>query len=173
MWVEDVYYWDSKVKQRQKTDTEYAEDLKIFIKDKPIKAIYIDPSAASFKLELGREGVSNLFDAENEVLDGIRLVSKFLSNGTLKICRKCESLIKEIQGYVWDPKCGKTGEDKPLKDRDHACDSLRYALYTHFFGKEQSRMTAQDLDRLYIEAMGGSTLPAPFRDIPGTDNRFV
>jgi hypothetical protein len=22
---------------------------------------------------------------------------------------------------VWDPKCAKTGEDKPLKDRDHAC----------------------------------------------------
>jgi PBSX family phage terminase large subunit len=121
IWVEDVYYWDSKTKQRQKTDTEYAADLKTFLEGRHVKAIYIDPSAASFKLELSRENVGNLFDAENEVLDGIRLVSKYLSNGTLKICRKCESLIKEIQGYVWDPKCAKTGEDKPFKDRDHAC----------------------------------------------------
>ena len=121
IWVEDCYYWDSKVKQRQKTDSEYADDLKHFIEGRAVKAIYIDPSAASFKLELGREGVMNLIDAENEVLDGIRLVSKFMSNGTLKICRKCDALIKEIQGYVWDPKCAKTGEDKPLKDRDHAC----------------------------------------------------
>ena len=30
-------------------------------------------------------------------------------------------MIKEIQSYVWDPKCGKTGEDKPLKVSDHAC----------------------------------------------------
>lgn len=48
----------------------------------------------------------------------------------------------------------------------HNClDSLRYAVYTHFFGKEQSRMTAAELDRLYNEAMGGGyDLPAPFRD---------
>jgi hypothetical protein len=45
------------------------------------------------------------------------------------------------------------------------CDSLRYALYTHFFGKEMSRMTAQDIDRLYAEVIGGNTLPAPFMDI--------
>jgi PBSX family phage terminase large subunit len=167
MWVEDVYYWDSKVKQRQKTDTEYADDLKRFIEGKAVKAIYIDPSAASFKLELSREGVSNLYEAENEVLDGIRLVSKFMSNGTLKICRHCEVLIKEIQGYVWDAKSAKTGVDKPLKDKDHACDSLRYCLYSHFFGKENSRMTPRELDKMYNEAMGnGNDLPAPFRDVP-------
>jgi len=47
------------------------------------------------------------------------------------------------------------------------CDAMRYAIYTHFFGKEQARMSPQDLDRLYTEAMGGSTLPAMFRDTPG------
>lgn len=172
-WVEDEYYWDSKVRQRQKTDTEYAADLKKFIEGKPVKAIYIDPSAASFKLELGREGIYNLYDAENEVLDGIRLVSKFLSNGTLKICKKCDSLIKEIQGYVWDPKCAKTGEDKPLKENDHAIDSVRYCMFSHFFGKEHMRMSPEDIDRNYREAMGGPDLPGPFRDIPGMDNRLI
>lgn len=171
MWVEQVYYWDSRAKQRQKTDSEYADDLAKFIQGKPVKAIYIDPSAASFKLELSRNGVSHLYDAENEVIDGIRLVSKFLSNGTLKICRNCQELIKEIQGYVWDSKSQKTGQDRPLKVSDHAVDSIRYALFSHFFGKEQSRMTAQDLDRLYVEAMGGSDLPAPFRDVP-TDHNY-
>lgn len=166
IWVESLYYWDSRAKQRQKTDSEYCDDLKKFIEGKAIKAIYIDPSAASFRLELSRNGVQNLYDAENEVIDGIRLVSKFLSNGTMKICRACSELIKEIQGYVWDPKCQKTGVDKPLKDRDHACDALRYAIYTHFFGKELSRMTSGDLDRLYNEAMGiGNDLPSPFRSI--------
>jgi PBSX family phage terminase large subunit len=166
MWVEDVYYWDSREKQRQKTDSEYADDFKKFIENKAVKAIYIDPSAASFKLELARSGVNNLYDAENEVLDGIRLTSKFLANGTLKICAGCTPLLKEFQSYVWDSKCAKKGEDKPLKESDHILDSLRYAIYTHFFGKEMSRMTARDLDQLYAEAVGGGNdLPAPFRDI--------
>lgn len=119
MWVEDIYYYDSKISQRQKTDTEYASDLAFFIKERPVKAIYIDPSAASFKLELSRHGISNLYDAENEVVDGIRFVSKYLNNGTLKICRRCDALIKEFQSYVWDSKCQQNGIDKPLKKNDH------------------------------------------------------
>lgn len=121
IWVENVYYYDSKIHQRQKTDTEYAQDLVKMIQDKYVKAIYIDPSAASFKLELVRQGVSNLYDAENEVLDGIRLVNAYLNNGTLKITRNCKALIEEIQGYVWDSKSAKLGVDKPLKQNDHAC----------------------------------------------------
>lgn len=164
MWVEDCYYYDSKIHQRQKTDTEYACDLAVFIKDRPIKAIYIDPSAASFKLEIAKHDIQNLYDAENEVLDGIRLVGKYLNNGTLKICRKCDNLIKEFQSYVWDPKCAKTGVDKPLKQSDHCLDSLRYALFTHFFGKEGSRMTAKELDANYNEAMGRQNINSPFFD---------
>lgn len=119
MWVDSVYYYDSKVHQRQKTDSEYAEDLIKFIENKPVRAIYVDPSAASFKLELSRHGVQNLYDAENEVIDGIRMVSKLFNNGTLKVCKNCDILIKEIQGYVWDPKCEKTGKEQPLKRSDH------------------------------------------------------
>lgn len=119
MWISDVYYYDSRVRQRQKTDTEYADDLATFIKDKPIKAIYVDPSAASFKLECLRHGIDNLRDAENEVIDGIRLTAKYFNNGSIKICRNCDPLIKEMQSYVWDPKCAQTGIDKPLKENDH------------------------------------------------------
>jgi hypothetical protein len=45
------------------------------------------------------------------------------------------------------------------------CDALRYALYTHFFGKEQNRLTANDIDRMYNEANGVSALPAPFNNV--------
>lgn len=161
MWVEDIYYYDSKVKQRQLTDTEYADSLVRFIEHRPIKAIYVDPSAASFKLELSKHGVGSLYDAENEVIDGIRLVSKFLNNGTLKICRQCSKLIQEIQGYVWDPKCATTGVDKPLKVNDHLSDSLRYAIYSHFFNKEQTIMTAEQLDDSYNSAIGYNPLNLP------------
>ena len=175
MWVEEVYYWDSKAKQRQKTDSEYAADLAKFIDGKHVKAVYVDPSAASFKLELHRSGLQNIYDAQNEVIDGIRLVSKLMSNGTLKVCRNCEAIIKEFRGYVWDSKCMKTGVDKPLKENDHCLDALRYAMYSHLFGKEGTKsMTPQDIDRNYAEAMGDNTLPAPFRDMPtgGYSSRY-
>jgi len=166
MWVEDLYYYDSKVHQRQLTDTEYAEAFVRFTEHRPVKAVYVDPSACSFKLELSKHGVRNLYDAENEVLDGIRLVGKFINNGTLKICRQCEKLIKEFQSYVWDPKCQKTGQDKPLKVNDHALDALRYCLYSHFFNKETDHLTPREIDDMYAQACGNNqhNLPAQFID---------
>lgn len=121
IWVDNEYYYDSKVHQRQKTNTEYAEDLKKFIQDKYVKAIYVDPSAASFKQELSKQGVSGLYDAENEVIDGIRYVNNLLNNGTLKIARHCTNLIAEMQSYVWNSKSALRGKEEPLKERDHAC----------------------------------------------------
>lgn len=154
IWVEDEYYFDSKIHQRQKTDVEYGEDLKRFIANRPIKAVYIDPSAASFKLELQKQGVDHLYDAENEVNDGIRLVANYLNSGTLKVCSKARNLISEFQSYVWDAKSQKLGVDKPLKENDHALDALRYALYSHLFGKDGSSLSARDLDNLYAETRG-------------------
>ena len=167
MWVEAEYYWDSRKQQRQKTDAEYADDLYEFIANKPVQAIYIDPSAVSFRVELQRKGHLNVLEAKNEVVDGIRLVSTYLNAGTVKICRSCPNLIKEMQSYVWDSKSEKNGIDKPLKENDHALDALRYALYTHFFAKEGLGMTPEDLDRNFREAMGQNEHPRPFNDVMG------
>ena len=165
IWVEDEYYFDSRVQQRQKTDYEYAEDLRKFIEGRPVMGVYIDPSAASFRLELQKIGIQNLYEAKNEVNDGIRLVAKFLSVGKLKVTRKCKSLIKEFQSYVWDPKSLKSGVDRPLKENDHALDALRYAVYTHYFQKETGRLTAMDLDNHYKESLGlGPELPRFFQN---------
>lgn len=165
IWVEDEYYFDSKVHQRQKTDGEYAEDLKRFIQDRGIKAIYMDPSAVSFRVECQRQGIANIFEADNEVIDGIRKVGDLLNSGTLKVCRRCDNLIKEFQSYVWDPKCAVTGVDKPMKQNDHALDSLRYAIYTHMFAKDTKGMSPQEYERMKAEALGiQGDIPDVFRD---------
>ena len=155
-WVEKEYYWDSEAKLRQKTDTEYMQDLKKFIEGYKVKTIYIDPAAASFKLECirGLPHHMSIVDANNDVLDGIRYVSMQLSNGTLKICRNCTNLIKEIGTYRWDPKAAQRGEDKPLKQQDHAIDSLRYAIVSEWFRSEGPRMTEDDFRQLKAEALG-------------------
>jgi PBSX family phage terminase large subunit len=149
MWVEREYYWDSKVRQRQKTDSEYADDLLKFTEnlEAPLKAIYLDPSAVSFRTELQRHKVRGVLEANNEVIDGIRFVSNLMANGSIKIVRCCKNLQHELQSYVWDEKARERGVDKPLKQNDHMLDALRYVLFSHY-GKHlgtENRMTPEDL----------------------------
>lgn len=133
IWVEREYYWDSRKTGYQKTDAEYADDLMNFVQDVTLSGCYIDPSAASFKIELRRR---KLYwfpkDAKHEVIDGIRLVSSLLLSGTLKVCKGCSNLIREFESYVWDEKAQKRGIDAPKKEFDHCLDSARYVIASRF-----------------------------------------
>lgn len=122
------YYWNGKEKG-QKTNGQYAKDLKLFMEGTNARIVIIDPSALSFKTELRQLGIATT-DAENEVLEGIRVTSTFLNNDKILIVDSCINLIKEFGNYVWDEKAAKRGEDKPIKAFDHALDALRYLIYT-------------------------------------------
>lgn len=161
-WLEKEYYWDSKNKSRQKTDSEYAQDLIKFINGYNVKCIYIDPSAVSFRMELIRCGITNMVEAENEVLDGIRFHSQELQNGTFKVCSNCINTIKEYGSYRWDTKASNRGEDRPIKDNDHMMDAIRYALYTHFYKSGSSRLSKEDLRRMREEIYGYPQHNDPF-----------
>lgn len=130
LWVQDEYYWDSKKKGKQKTLSEYAEEVSEFLEPYSIKGIYVDPSAAAFKVEMQRRGY-HVIDADNDVENGIQHMTSEMRKGNLFVHERCVNTIREIEGYVWDPACEKKGYDAPLKKDDHACDALRYALYTH------------------------------------------
>jgi PBSX family phage terminase large subunit len=123
------YYWDSKEEGRQKTDAEYLADFEQFIEDIELDGTIVDPSAASFIQALRRAG-HYVIEADNAVLDGIREVSTELSQDNIYIDPSCKNTIKEFSGYVWDKKAGERGEDRPLKQSDHAMDALRYFVHT-------------------------------------------
>lgn len=172
-WTFKEYYWDSKKEMRQKTDSEYADDLADFISGFPVTAIYIDPSAASFRLECGRRGIQNIFEANNDVLDGIRFVSQLLSDGTFKISSNCKHLIEEMGSYVWDTKATERGEDKPLKEHDHICDATRYSLFTHLGKRISSDITAKELEVMKMKAWGYQpNLPSVFQEPVGGHARW-
>ncbi|NLI20764.1 MAG: PBSX family phage terminase large subunit [Clostridiales bacterium] len=127
--VVDEYYFDSTAERYQKTDQEYVADLERFIADSEPDYLVIDPSAASFRAAL-RQRKHKVRDADNEVLDGIRVVASLLSLGRLKVHRRCEKTIGEMHAYVWDEKAVKRGAEQPLKEHDHAPDALRYFCKT-------------------------------------------
>lgn len=122
------FYYDGRKKRRQLTDREYYKHLEELAGDYPIECIVVDPSAASFIAEIRDNGVFDVRQANNSVLDGIRFTGKLLNNGNLRIATCCKNSIKEFQSYTWDEKS--IEGDKPLKQNDHAMDDIRYFCYT-------------------------------------------
>ncbi len=129
--IEEEYYYDSVKKGKSKTDAELADDIYEFVKHRNVSAVYVDPSAASFKIELRNRNLPVL-DANNDVLNGIKITSKFVSNKNLVIHKSCKTLTECIQTYSWCPKAADRGEDRPLKEKEHILDALRYACYSAF-----------------------------------------
>ena len=124
------YYYSGRDKGKQKTDAEYADDFKKWLDETKIKAIIVDPSAASFIAELRKRGYK-VIKAKNDVLDGIRLVAMLLNLEKIVFSSSCKETIKEFASYIWDEKVAeKTGEDKPVKQHDHAMDAVRYFCST-------------------------------------------
>lgn len=123
------YYYSGRDKGIQKTDSEYAEDLIKFLDGTPAKAVIVDPSAASFIAELNKRGFT-VIQADNDIEDGIRLVATLLNTERIAFSQSCKNTIMEFASYIWDPKAAERGEDKPIKQHDHAMDAVRYFCYT-------------------------------------------
>lgn len=130
LWVEKEYYWDCKKTGRQKINSEFADDIQAFLEPYAVKNIYIDPSALSMKLELQRRGM-HIIDANNDVFNGIQMMTTEMGKGNLYVHEDCPNLIKEIENYVWDSKKSAQGDDAPIKKGDHAVDALRYVMASH------------------------------------------
>lgn len=135
------YYYSGRDTGMQKTDEEYAKDLDAFIKpytDGRMETI-IDPSAASFITLLKKRGGYRVRPADNAVSDGIRESATAMKRGLIKLSPVCKNLLEEMQGYVWDDK---SVEDKPVKERDHACDALRYFVKTKRIAVPRRQVTS-------------------------------
>jgi len=126
--LEKEFYHDGR-KKGQMTDSEYADALEEFAKDTQAQTVVVDPSAASFIAELRSRGWK-VIKAKNDVAEGIRCVARALSAGKLRVMPSCENTIREFATYIWDETACSRGDDRPVKQNDHAMDMLRYALMT-------------------------------------------
>ncbi len=130
---------DAEAAGRQLSDGEQSKAFREWLEGLGVnpESIEIDPSAASFIKQLRDDGVTRMREADNAVVDGIRVVSTALTAGVLKIHVSCEGLLREMSTYSWDPKAQALGEDKPIKKHDHGPDALRYLLM-RAIGQEQA-----------------------------------
>ncbi len=132
------YYYSGRDEAKQKTDEEFYQDLEEFIGDINVKAVIVDPSAASFIATIRKHGKYKVIHAINDVLDGIRNVATALNEELIFYNDCCINTFREFFSYVWDDKAAERGEDKPVKQNDHCMDSDRYFVNTVIFGIERS-----------------------------------
>ena len=124
--IAEIYY-SGREEKKQKTDEEYCDMVERLAGDKPIRAVVVDPSAASFIEALRRRSGFKVRHADNDVLNGIRTTSDFLRDGRIKIHAGCKDTIREFGLYRWDEKAE---SDRVVKENDHAMDEIRYMVMT-------------------------------------------
>lgn len=135
------YYYNAVDARAQKTDSEFVQEFKKWLAQYPevadvggVYITYVDPSASSWKAELTAAGFM-VYNADNDVINGIRVVGNMLGGGMYSIHPSCVNTIREYTNYSWDPVAQKMGIDKPIKMNDHACDSDRYGVYSYSKGR--------------------------------------
>lgn len=138
LWFIREYYWDSRAEEKEKDNSQYADDLLEFVRGVELwpSNVVIDPSAASFKIELRNRGLPaketvETINADNDVIEGIRKVNTLMTRRKIHFYKGLTHTIKELKAYVWDDKAlQNSGKEKPIKVADHCPDAVRYYVST-------------------------------------------
>lgn len=117
------YYHNSRLAGAQKTDEDYYAALEELAGGRPIEAVIIDPSAASFIQCVRQKGRYRVVKASNDVLAGIQCVNAALQWGRLFFDPCCKDSLREFGLYRWETGAAR---DAPKKENDHAMDDIRY-----------------------------------------------
>lgn len=141
--VADSYH-DGR-KSAPRTDEEHYRELERLIGSNTpsgrVTGVIIDPSAASFIQTIKRHGKHRVIPGDNNVVEGISNVATELNAGRLLFCDSChEDIFNEFASYIWDAKASQRGEDKPVKQNDHAMDDMRYFVNTVLYNSKGLRI---------------------------------
>jgi PBSX family phage terminase large subunit len=129
--------YDSRRQRRQLSDPEYSERFRGWLRGIQVPGMdlgarppwtFVDPSAASFVLQLYRDQHPGTAHAVNDVQLGLQLTSGLLARGDLVVHESCKGWCDEVPAYCWDPKAQQLGIDKPIKVADHSLDAGRYVI---------------------------------------------
>ena len=123
--IRELYYRGGSA---NRTDNEgYYRLLKRLIGDIKIEYIIIDPSASSMIETIEKYAEWLVVRADNDVLNGIQDVTKYINMGLLLFHESCKETFKEFNQYSWDEE---SGEDAVIKEFDHSMDMIRYFCRT-------------------------------------------
>lgn len=111
--------------KRRQTAEDHAHAVEKMVEEWGPGAIYCDPSEPA-NIEVFQRERLDARPAVNDVIPGIQHVSSL--HDRLRVVRSCQNLRNEMNQYQYEDDDTK---DQPLKQNDHACDGLRYALFSY------------------------------------------
>jgi PBSX family phage terminase large subunit len=117
--------------------------LEIKKKDKvySYRKVFVDPSAHDLISQCEELHIP-VEKADNHVEAGIGKVKSLIERDQILVDRKCRNLINELQSYRFDKdKTNLNKTEKPLKVCDHACDALRYGIFSFKLYKQKINWT--------------------------------
>jgi len=127
-WITDEFY------ETQRTDAQIAD----YVAALKWNEAYPDPESASGIEELKRRGVNvrDVLKNKDSIRNGINTVRELFKANRLFISASCRNLIWELETYAYpERKPDHNEEEKPIKENDHACDAIRYALSMELIAK--------------------------------------
>jgi phage terminase large subunit len=122
---ENNAYLQQVLYETKLTNSQLIEKLKV-LNIEPNLQIYADSAEPNRIEEICKAGF-NCFPSDKDVNKGIDTVKSYKKF----ITKDSADLIKEIQSHSWQT--NKTGDviDIPIKINDHACDAVRYGIYSY------------------------------------------
>ena len=123
--IRELYYAGGSANRVD--NEEYYKKLRRLTDGYDIEYIIIDPSASSMIETIQKYGEYIVIKADNDVINGIQDVTKFMNAGALYIHDSCTNTVREFETYSWDEKSVK---DAVIKENDHSMDQLRYFCRT-------------------------------------------
>ena len=121
------YYVTSEWYKKGRTD----EDIADYTSSQLFNIVYPDPENAGGVEALRRKGVNvrEVNKGKGSVANGITIVTELFRANRLYIHEDCVNLIRELEIYSYpDKKNNQNENENPIKEHDHALDSLRYGL---------------------------------------------
>ena len=161
-------YYNGRTSKRVDNEAYYSMPVNL-IGDYPLQYIIIDPSASSMIETIQKYGRWMCTGADNDVLNGIRDVTKFLNAGVLLFHESRTETFNEFEGYAWDEKkIDEHGEDTVVKLNDHSMDQVRYFCRTALRGKLKWVLRRRISQHRYVRTVHLSRLGEQFQGEAGS-----
>lgn len=126
IYIEEVFY-------RRKLTTPQIIELMNTRQISQTDTIYADSANPDKIKELQQAGF-NVKHSDKNVFNGISKVKEY----HLSVLQNSTNLLNELDNYVWKTDADGNLLDDPEKHDDHACDAIRYAIYSHLGKRKQS-----------------------------------
>lgn len=138
---DDNYWVTNEWYERGRTDEQIAD----YVANLGWNKCYADPEAPAAIQVLKNKGVNvqDVIKGKDSIVNGINRIRELFKQNRLHIHKSCEDLIYELETYCYPDKTANHNEpEMPIKENDHACDALRYALAMN---KPEERLTQIEL----------------------------